>query len=135
MPRNVQTDSSNCCIRHAALWNLGYLITKFAGDCTSGGGYADGVGTEALFSNGVRGISLSAAGDAAFIADSLNNCLRYLNVVTRQVTTLAGSVTSGYADGQGTAAAFDRPLRISVDYLGGLGLVVRVSALPVAATA
>ena len=133
MPCNVQADSSNCCIRHAALWNPGYLITTFVGDCSSGGGYADGVGTEALFSSGVRGISLSATGDAAFIADTSNHCLRYLNVVTRQVTTIAGSVTSGYADGQGTAAAFDRPWRLSVDNLGGLGLVVRIGALPVAA--
>ena len=107
------------------MFDNSYLITTVAGTCSTTGGYADGVGTQALFAGGIRGIALSAAGDVAFIADTFNNCLRYLVVATRQVTTIAGTASSGRSDGQGTLAAFNNPWRLSVDNVGGLGLVVR----------
>jgi len=78
-------------------------------------GSADGQGTAAHF-NCPKGIAVDAEG-TVFVGDCLNHRLR---TVTRggAVSTLAGSGNSQFADGQGTAASFNRPWGIVVDAEG-----------------
>lgn len=64
-------------------------------------GAADGVGADASF-DGPRGVALHPDGERLFIADGFNCTIRQLNLVTRLVTTLAGSV--------GSCEAVDGPL-------------------------
>jgi hypothetical protein len=81
-----------------------------------GGGYGDGVGTEAAFS-GPSSVVLGAK--AGYIADSLNHRIRRFaasasDPTQNVVSTLAGSGVKGGKDGQGLAAEFDTPSAIAV---------------------
>ena len=73
--------------------------------------YRDGVGTEAAFQN-PYGVAIISDGRIV-VADTYNHCIR---LVTAQgaVTTLAGTDTSGYADGAGAAARFHHPFGVAV---------------------
>ena len=73
--------------------------------------YRDGVGTEAAFWH-PWGVAVFPDGRIA-VADGDNHCIR---LVTAQgaVTTLAGTDTSGYADGAGAAAKFHHPFGVAV---------------------
>ena len=73
--------------------------------------YRDGVGTEAAFQ---KPNSVAVFSDGAMVvADTENHCIR---LVTAQgiATTLAGSDTSDFADGAGTAARFYNPRGVAV---------------------
>jgi len=54
-----------------------------------------------------------------YVADTGNHRIRKITA-TGQVTTLAGSGTSGFADGTGAAAQFDRPGGVAVDGAGNV---------------
>lgn len=79
-------------------------------------GYTDGTGSAAQF-NRPYGITINAAG-TFFVADALNHRVRKITS-TGVVTTFAGS-TSGYADGNGTAAKFNYPYGMAVDVAGNV---------------
>ena len=81
-------------------------------------GFADGGTTEARFSE-AWGIASNVAG-GLFITDTLNNRIRKLDPVTRQVTTLAGSGDFGWQDGPGNLARFAYPAGIAVAPSGTL---------------
>eukprot|EP01047_Picozoa_sp_COSAG01_P115861 COSAG01_NODE_44524_length_418_cov_0.937304_1_plen_139_part_11 len=68
-------------------------------------GKANGVGSVATF-NGPIGVSLSANGNFALVADHGNNMVRKIVVATGAVSTLAGSGSQGKANGVGSAATF-----------------------------
>ena len=85
-------------------------VTTLAGSGASG--FADGTGTAAQF-NTPFGILLS--GSYLYVADSGNNRIRKIEKSTGVVTTLAGSGSSGSADGTGTAATFNNPFGITTD--------------------
>lgn len=51
--------------------------------------------------------------------------IRRVNLTTGLVTTVAGkNGVVGFVDGQGSAAAFDRPYAISMDGAGSFALIV-----------
>jgi sugar lactone lactonase YvrE len=76
----------------------------------------NGVGTNASFF-WPEGLAMSRNGTFALISEHLGNRIRYVDLATAQVNTLAGSGIGGSADGSGTSASFNHPacLAISAD--------------------
>jgi hypothetical protein len=113
------TDSSNNNIRQVVI--SGPTASLLAGSSSSTPGYADGVGTSALFNN-PNGVAYDGAGNL-FVADASNNLIRQIVISTGTVSTLAGglgSTTSGSANGVGTNATFNGPKGICYDGSGNL---------------
>jgi alpha-tubulin suppressor-like RCC1 family protein len=101
------------------------VVTTIAGVPDGNGGYVDGPGSVARFSN-PKGIDVDQAGNL-YVADLGNNTIRKItptvvNGVTNwAVTTIAGSAgNSGSTDAAGTAAQFNSPNDVAVDGAGNL---------------
>jgi sugar lactone lactonase YvrE len=90
-------------------------VSTFAGSGTLG--YLDGTGTAAQF-YGPTGVALDSTGNV-YVADISNQRIRKISP-SGVVTTLAGSVTNGFADGTGAAAKFNFPESIAVDSTGNV---------------
>ena len=91
------------------------LVTTLAGSGIQG--YADGNGTSASFS-APAGVAVDGVGNV-YVADSSNNRIRKITP-SGIVSTLAGSGSSGYADGNGTSAEFNSPWGVAVDGSGNV---------------
>ena len=89
-------------------------VTTLAG---SGPGFADGPGGTALFLS-PRGVAADNDGNV-YVADGGNHMIRKI-APNGDVTTLAGNLTSGSADGTGGAAGFNAPFGVSVDADGNV---------------
>jgi sugar lactone lactonase YvrE len=89
------------------------VVTTIAGSVSPG--YADGTGAAALFSY-PTGVTVDAAGNL-FVADNWNHMIRMITAAG-VVTTLAGSTTSGYAEGTGATARFNYPFGVSINSNG-----------------
>lgn len=59
-------------------------------------------------------------------ADYDGSRIRYVNLSSMSVTTIAGSSVTGYADGRGTLATFVKPYGIAINAKGSFALIVRV---------
>lgn len=88
-------------------------VTTLAGDGRPR--FADGLGHDASF-NVPRGIAIDADGNL-FVADNGNHRIRKVTPAG-DVSTYAGSGTSGYADDEATKARFTKPSGVSVDATG-----------------
>ena len=86
------------------------VVTTLAGSTTSGS--ADGTGSAASFYN-PGGVTTD--GTYIYVADYSNQEIRKVSIATGVVTTLAGSTTSGSADGIGSVARFYNPSGITTD--------------------
>ncbi len=84
------------------------VTTTLAGNLT---GFTDGFGLSARF-NFPTGIGIRD--NIAYVADSGNNRVRMVNLLTGEVATLAGSGTAGDVDSTGTFAQFNYPTGIAV---------------------
>lgn len=101
-------DSSNHTIRRIEISTA--EVTTFAG--TGSSGSADGTGTAASF-NGP--ISLTSDNGYLYVVDSTGCLIRQIEIISAVVTTIAGTGSSGNADGTGTAASFSSPAGITTD--------------------
>ena len=107
-------DTFNHCIRKIVI-STG-LVTTIAGNGVYG--YVDGPGTNASFKY-PRGICIDRSGNL-FIADTDSHRIRRIIISTGVVSTLAGSGTSGSANGTGTSASFTSPFGVAIDVSGNL---------------
>ena len=82
-------------------------------------GFADGYDHKAQF-NQPYGVALDDAEITLYVADYLNHSIRAINLLTDQVSTLAGNGKAGFADGMGEAAAFNQPYNLKNDGHGAL---------------
>lgn len=85
-------------------------VTTLAGSGSYGS--TDGTGTTASF-RGLRGITTD--GIHLYVADKDNYKVRKIELMTGVVTTLAGSGSSGTADGIGASASFNYPEGITTN--------------------
>ena len=78
-------------------------------------GSVDGVGTSAKF-NGPSGLAVSSNGAFLFVVDMYSHNIRKVEIATRMVTTIAGSVSGafGWADDLGTSALFSYPSAVAL---------------------
>lgn len=143
---NVSGDDKSYCLQESG-WSLTYYVTDsdnnpLAGSCngTSGApvgsilaytvttllggtpGYQDGTGSAAQI-RAPQGMVFDASGNLYFV-DAGNNAIRKMTP-SGVVTTIAGSSTgaSGYQDGTGSAALFNRPYGLTMDSSGNLYVV------------
>ena len=92
------------------------VVTTFAGSAGSNGS-TDGTGSAARFSY-PAGIAVDNAGNI-FVADANNDRIRKITSAG-VVTTEAGGVSSGSADGFGSDAFFNAPFGVAVDASGNV---------------
>lgn len=97
-------DTSNHIVRKVALDGT---VTTFAGTGSTGMDNNEN-GLLASFW-GPRGIALDAASGTIYVADCDNDAIRTVDLATSAVLTLAGGVSSGFSDGTGDAAKFNKP--------------------------
>jgi hypothetical protein len=90
-------------------------VTTLAG--SGGGGYADGQGTSASFNN-PSAVAVDGSGNV-YVADRDSNRIRKI-APSGTVTTLAGSGSAAFADGNGTLASFYSPFGVAVDGSGNV---------------
>ena len=90
----------------------GGVVTTLAG---SSGGFADGTGAGASFTNPV-GVAILPDGNIV-VADFGNNRIRRVTYPGGVVTTIAGS-SPGLVNGTGTSANFGDPIRVAVTSTG-----------------
>ncbi len=96
-----------------------YTLVGSAGAQGSG----DGVGPAARF-YWPYGATISADGHFALVADTYNHTIRYIDIDTSAVSTLAGSAgAAGSGDGVGSAARFNRPRGLALSADGSFALV------------
>ncbi|MDI1317097.1 T9SS type A sorting domain-containing protein [Flavobacterium sp.] len=91
------------------------VVTTIAGDGTAG--YLDGQGTAARFNNPYS-LTVDAVGNI-YVADTKNHRIRKIST-SGAVTTVAGYILSGFADGAPTVARFKNPQGIAIDNATGI---------------
>jgi sugar lactone lactonase YvrE len=79
-------------------------VTTLAGREGGNFGDQDGIGSEAGF---FYPAGITTDGINLYVADSYNHAVRKIVIATKSVSTLAGSMSSGSADGTGTDAEFN----------------------------
>ena len=92
------------------------VVSTLAGTTTFGS--ANGTGAAAGFYY-PSGVAVDGSGNL-YVTDYFNNEIRKIVISTGVVTTLAGTITAGFADGTGAAASFKNPAGITTDGIGNL---------------
>lgn len=85
-------------------------------------GYSgDGGAATAAKLNAPAGVALDPSGNL-YIADTGNNCIRFVNAATGIISTIAGTTTAGYTGdlGLATVATLNAPTALALDFGGRL---------------
>ena len=90
-------------------------VSTFAGSGSFA--FADGMGLAASFNHPI-GVAVDSLG-TVYVADSWNNRIRKISL-SGNVTTIAGSGLTNFADGVGSAASFSFPSGVAVDFNGSI---------------
>jgi len=90
--------------------SLSTVVTTLAG--TGDNGSANGTGTSASFYNP---FGITTDGTNLYVGDTKNNLIRKIVISTGVVTTVAGTGSSGSANGTGTSASFYYPYGFTTD--------------------
>ena len=104
-------DTENHVIRRIDLANGN--VTTIAGDGYAG--FSDGVGSDAKF-NSPTDIVVEPGWNGLYVADSGNNRIRWIDLDSYNVTTIAGGGADGCIEGNGTEARFRAPKGITGGY-------------------
>lgn len=110
-PQGITTDGTTLYVSDSSNHTIRQITISTGNTTTLAGtagvsGTADGYGSAAGFNIPTQ---LASDGTQLFIADSNGFKIRTFTFSTGQVTTLAGSGTSGSVDGTGTSAQFSGP--------------------------
>ena len=81
-------------------------------------GFLNGPATSATF-NSPSGVAINPSNGNIIVADTYNHAIRLINVTSNNVSTLAGTGSSGYLDGPATSAKFNSPVGVAVDPSNG----------------
>jgi len=92
------------------------VVTTLAGSTAAGA--ANGKGSAASFYY-PSGVAADGNGNL-YVSDGYNNEIRKIVISSGVVTTLAGTVAGGHADGKGSMASFNGPRGIAMDGNGSL---------------
>jgi len=115
-PSGITTDGTNLYVAETSNHLIRKIVistgvvTTVAG--TGSSGSANGTGTSASFDNPNE---ITTDGTNLYVADSNNHLIRKIVISTGVVTTLAGTGSSGSANGTGTSASFNAPNGITTD--------------------
>ena len=109
----VVADTGNHAIR---LVTSGGVVTTLAGNGSSG--YADGIGTAAIF-NSPGAVAVLSNGDIV-VADTGNNRIRLVTLTGIVATLAGGSFNLGAPDGTGAGATFNGPIGVVVHQSGNI---------------
>ncbi|HXG91363.1 MAG TPA: SMP-30/gluconolactonase/LRE family protein [Blastocatellia bacterium] len=93
------------------------VVETVAGNGVSG--FADGIANNARF-NTPTALALSDDGRFLFVADTSNNRIRRIDLLTSRVETVAGSGDVGLDDGPASDATFNAPIGLALDSDGVL---------------
>jgi hypothetical protein len=107
-------DGENNVIRKIDL--LTNMVSDFAGSAAGTAGFADGIGSAAMFDSPYR---IVVDGNRLLVSDSDNHRIRAIDIATAAVTTVTGS-TMGSADGTMASAQFHNPVGLALDPSGYL---------------
>ena len=111
-------DAGNSVIRRISQSGGQTKVETIAGNGVPG--FADGEAGRARF-NTPTALALSADGNSLFVADTNNNRVRKVDLVTRRVSTVAGGASTGIAlDGPGGQAVLVQPIGLALDSDGAL---------------
>lgn len=123
-PTGITTDGTNLYVADTANRKIRKVVissgavSSLTGVAHTPGAYGakDGVGTSATF-NLPQGITTD--GKMLYVADTFNNKIRTVDIVSGMVGSLTGvadtKTTAGAADGEGVSASFDRPYAVTSD--------------------
>ncbi len=92
------------------------VVSTIAGSSTAG--YLDAVGEAASFLF-PRGLAIDAD-ENLYVADSGNHCIRKIDLVDNTVTTLAGTGSAGFIDGERGIGRLNLPMAVVVHSSGNL---------------
>jgi streptogramin lyase len=110
-------DQRNHTVRKVVPQGTNWMVTTLAGKAGSPGSL-DGTGNSARF-NFLQGLAVDSFGNV-FVADLYNSTIRKVTT-DGVVTTLAGKAGRyGKVDGVGSAARFEDPASVAVDFAGNL---------------
>ena len=117
-PLGITTDGTNLYVAETGNHTIRQIVIATGEVSTLAGeagisGYNDGKGTSALF---YYPFGITTDGTNLYVAETGNNTIRQVVIVTGEVTTLAGTAgVLGSTDGIGTAALFNVPTQMTTD--------------------